>query len=197
MTGKQPCCQYCCPQHFTEQFYSDHPQAYASHPPTFLVQHTTVDENADGCAGSNYHQTMLAHNATSYLAAIPPGLERCYCTGQPEDPAAAGSDVAKWCNQSMKGGPHSIGRGLPPYKGVSSFGFKNALHPVWNLSWSAEYEDHTQPYCEMHTMGWAGMVEPLAEFMRHALQSHPRRRRLARRSGARAHHAEASSTPPL
>ena len=27
---------------------------------TFLVQHEAIDENADACAGSNYHETMLA-----------------------------------------------------------------------------------------------------------------------------------------
>ena len=51
----QPYCQLCCPRNFTEQFYQDNPEAYATHPPTFLVQ-TTVDFCSDSCAGRNYHE---------------------------------------------------------------------------------------------------------------------------------------------
>ena len=36
-----PCCQYCCPMNTTEQWYLDHPEDYATHPPTFLAQMTT------------------------------------------------------------------------------------------------------------------------------------------------------------
>eukprot|EP01052_Picozoa_sp_SAG31_P016166 SAG31_NODE_1061_length_10108_cov_5.521930_8_plen_142_part_00 len=38
LTGRQPCCSFCCPQNFTEQYYVDHPERYVDHPPTFLVQ---------------------------------------------------------------------------------------------------------------------------------------------------------------
>lgn len=76
-----PCCNYCCPQHFTEQWYLDHPQDYATHPPVFLVQHTTVDVGSDTCAALNYHETMQAHGGRSKMMLIPPNLEMCFCVG--------------------------------------------------------------------------------------------------------------------
>ena len=56
---------------------SPHVQDYARHPPTFLVQNTVVDENADTCAAINYHDTMIANGAHSVLALIPVAKERC------------------------------------------------------------------------------------------------------------------------
>ena len=78
-----PCCDFCCPQNFTEQWYLDHPQDYATHPPVFLVQHTTVDENSDTCAAINYHSTMQVHGGTligmlaSLLCISPPVFGAC------------------------------------------------------------------------------------------------------------------------
>ena len=50
---RPPCCQYCCPRNYTEQFYYDHPEEYRRHPPTFLAQMSTADKNADLCAARN------------------------------------------------------------------------------------------------------------------------------------------------
>lgn len=50
---RPPCCQYCCPRNYTEQYYYDHPEEYIHHPPTFLAQMTTADKNADLCAAKN------------------------------------------------------------------------------------------------------------------------------------------------
>jgi hypothetical protein len=50
---RPPCCQYCCPRNYTEQFYYDHPEEYDRHPPTFLAQMSTADKNADLCAARN------------------------------------------------------------------------------------------------------------------------------------------------
>jgi hypothetical protein len=78
-----PCCQYCCPEGVTEQHYLDHPEAYKAHPPTFLVQMSSIDINADLCAGRNYHNAMVAHGARSHLALVPKEDERCFCVGTP------------------------------------------------------------------------------------------------------------------
>ena len=82
LTGRPPCCAYCCPANFTEQFYADRPDKYAEHPPTFLVQHRNVDENADACAALNYHQTMVAHGGRSEIHMIEPDEARCFCIGR-------------------------------------------------------------------------------------------------------------------
>lgn len=133
--GKTPCCNYCCPANFTEAHYAEHPEAYARHPPTFLVQHSTLDENADTCAARNYHRTMVAHGGRSTLMLIPPRLERCYCVGSPGDPAAAGSPYAQHCSDFLPGQPPGGG------------------------------EDLSTERCIAHTMGFADVVLPLTEFL--------------------------------
>ena len=55
-----PCCQKCCPTNYTESWYHDHPADYSKHPPAFLAQLTTKDENADLCACKNYYDTLQA-----------------------------------------------------------------------------------------------------------------------------------------
>ena len=40
-TGPKPCCGYCCPTNFAEQYFHDHPDQWHSHPPAFLVQMAT------------------------------------------------------------------------------------------------------------------------------------------------------------
>ena len=47
--GVEPNCEYCCPDHFTEEHYFDHPEDYVTHPWTFLFQ-TEIDSDADSCA---------------------------------------------------------------------------------------------------------------------------------------------------
>ena len=115
--GHAPCCQKCCPTNFTEQYFFDHPDQYPKHPPAFLSQLTTADENADLCATRNYHETLVAHGVHSELVLTTPAYERCYCIGDPDvrphpgvarrrssahprcaqDPAAAGSPYSKYC----------------------------------------------------------------------------------------------------
>jgi hypothetical protein len=63
-----PCCNYCCPQNFTEMWYHDRPSDYPSHPHTFLVQTTTIDENSDTCAARNCEG---AASAWSWFSARP------------------------------------------------------------------------------------------------------------------------------
>ena len=40
-TGPKPCCGYCCPTDFAEQYFVDHPDQWHLHPPAFLVQMAT------------------------------------------------------------------------------------------------------------------------------------------------------------
>lgn len=67
-----PCCNYCCPKNFTEQAFADDPALYAKHPPTFLVQHTTLDVNADTCAAKMYHEAMTMLEQTRHSCSFPP-----------------------------------------------------------------------------------------------------------------------------
>jgi hypothetical protein len=60
----------------------------AEHPPTFLVQHRNVDENADACATLNYHQTMVAHGGRSEIHMIEPDEARCFCIERGSSSAA-------------------------------------------------------------------------------------------------------------
>lgn len=133
--GTTPCCDYCCPAEFTEQWYSDHPEDYSKHPEMFMVQVTTVDENSDTCAAINYHNTMKAHGGKSTMMLIPPNLETCYCVGSPDDKAAAGSPYSKHCPNFLPG--------LPPGKP----------------------ESRLTERCMMHALGFADAVEPLAKFL--------------------------------
>jgi hypothetical protein len=159
LTGKQPCCSYCCPQGFTEQHYADHPADYASHPPTFLVQATTVDENADADASINYHNEMIKHNAVSELWRIPVEQERCYCIGQRDDPAAEGSPLLDRCPQ--------FHAGMAPYSpcNISEQGWCRPIICNPATHECGAYEDHSTERCVSHSMGFAGMVEPLTRFL--------------------------------
>jgi hypothetical protein len=103
LTGRPPCCAYCCPANFTEQFYADRPEAYLEHPPTFLVQHRDIDENADACAALNYHNTMVAHGGRSEIHMIEPDEARCFCIGQGSDSAAAGAPDLGRCPAFLPG----------------------------------------------------------------------------------------------
>mmetsp|Transcript_10561 Transcript_10561/g.27138 ORF Transcript_10561/g.27138 Transcript_10561/m.27138 type:complete len:437 (+) Transcript_10561:32-1342(+) len=96
-----PCCSKCCPTNFTEGYYFTNPAAYAKHPPAFLSQLTTQDENADLCATRNYHETLLAHGVRSELVLTTPAYEKCYCIGDPADPAATGSPYSQYCTADM------------------------------------------------------------------------------------------------
>eukprot|EP01051_Picozoa_sp_SAG22_P008888 SAG22_NODE_705_length_7772_cov_45.048742_6_plen_346_part_00 len=138
----------------TEQYFLDHPEAYKTHPPTFLAQMRTLDINADLCASRNYHETMLAHGATSHIALVPAADERCFCVGTPGLEGLAGAAAAG--NPFAKEGCPIV----PP-----------DTHP------SQRYEDG-EFHCMDHTMGFAAMVEQLTQFLMDALanQTHQRRR---------------------
>ena len=90
-----------CPTNFTEQYYFDHPDDNKTHPPAFLGQMSTQDETADLCARKNYYDTLVAHGVETELVLIDPAYEKCYCIGDPNDPAAAGSPYAHYRNDDM------------------------------------------------------------------------------------------------
>eukprot|EP01050_Picozoa_sp_SAG11_P001941 SAG11_NODE_92_length_17132_cov_10.277285_15_plen_99_part_00 len=94
---------------------------------------------------------MLAHGARSELALIPPELERCYCIGQVDDPAAAGSPLLSHC-PSFHGGMAPV---IPGRTSIYS--------P--ELNETGAYEDHSTERCVSHAMGFAAMVEPLTRFL--------------------------------
>ena len=143
---EQPCCQYCCPQNVTEQWYLDHPEEYARHPPTFLVQMSgPIDINADLCAGRNYHETMVAHGGRSELALVPKADERCFCVGTP------GLEL---------NGTGAAARGNP---------FAAACSIIPEDVAPAQHYDDGRFHCMDHSMGFAAMVEPLTAFLLSAL----------------------------
>jgi PKHD-type hydroxylase len=82
----------CCPSDLTEDFFWYNPQDYPRHPPTLLVQ-SVGDNDADVDAARFYHQTMLAHGATSTHFAV---------GGQnhPVNPATFGV-VASWVRNAF------------------------------------------------------------------------------------------------
>jgi hypothetical protein len=81
--GDTPSCMFCCPSNYTEDWYHDHPEEYASHPFTLLAQ-TEVDNEADSSAAANYHHTMVGHGVgdRSELHYLPRTEQRCGCLGQ-------------------------------------------------------------------------------------------------------------------
>lgn len=123
---------------FTEAYY-DSKAKYKKHPPAFLAQGATHDENADLCACSNYHRTLLANGVESTLVLQPEHMEGCSCIGQADDPAAAGSPYAQFCR------PHTA----PPSDQCS----KSAPDPS------------TCSFCHSHVMAFAKMVVPLAKWV--------------------------------
>jgi hypothetical protein len=90
-------CQQCCPRNYTEQYYQDHPDKYASHPPTFLLQMSSVDNHADLCACKHYADALTAHGVSNKLVLVPTTDESCFCVGTPTEPAAAGSPFSPAC----------------------------------------------------------------------------------------------------
>jgi hypothetical protein len=109
--GTQPCCNYCCPDHFAEQYYEDNPAEWANHPPAFLAQLQGEDFNADLCAARHYHSTLAEHDVpvTMVLDTVYDS-EHCFCGGNPNDTAAVGSPFLGFCaNHTMKCAPHAKG----------------------------------------------------------------------------------------
>eukprot|EP00039_Didymoeca_costata_P000352 m.45218 g.45218 ORF g.45218 m.45218 type:complete len:462 (-) comp10212_c0_seq2:106-1491(-) len=93
----QICCNYCCPESYTEDYFAQNPHEYSAHPPSFLVQMGTYDINADLCATRNYYQALQNHNVSSELHLIESEAARCYCVGDPSDATAKGSPYLPYC----------------------------------------------------------------------------------------------------
>ena len=87
----------CCPANVTEDFYLQHPAAYASHPPCFLAQLRSYDVNTDLCATRKYYNTLRLHGVHAELQLVPKADEHCYCLGTPAEPAASFSNYSSWC----------------------------------------------------------------------------------------------------
>lgn len=160
--NRTPCCQYCCPEGFTEQHYAEHPEDYPAHPPVFLVQHSTIEENADSCAAQNYHSEMVLRGGDSTLVLIPPAQERCFCLGNPGVAADADSPYVGTCGPLSTGFLPGIGNTsctVPKNAGAryASFGPR--------LSECQEMGPGAGERCIVHTMGFGGMVLPLVEFV--------------------------------
>ena len=157
--GITPCCQYCCPEGFTEQHYADHPEAYASHPAAFLVQTSTLDENSDTCAARNYHTEMKKHGADSTLMLIPADQERCSCVGTPGVKADTLSAYAERCNTPAPGFLNGLGNStpctLPPESGARS--------------WGECEQSGSGQRCMLHTMGFGSMIDPLMKWVKRVI----------------------------
>lgn len=95
-----PYCGQCCPRNYTEQYYSDHPSEYTSHPPIFLSQTATVDNHADLCACKNYYETLQANGVKSEIVLVDADDQNCFCIGTPNNTAAAGSPFSQHCDAS-------------------------------------------------------------------------------------------------
>ena len=110
-------------------------------------------------ASVNYHNEMQAHNATSELWRILLEHERCYCIGQPDDPAAAGSPLLDRC-AGFKGGMAPV---APCGPGAEGYCKPTICNPATKQC--GAYEDHSTERCVSHSMGFAAMVEPLVRFL--------------------------------
>lgn len=102
---------------------------------------SSYDINADLCAGANYHTTLTRHGVASTLVCVSEDDERCFCVGQPDDPAAAGAPYTQQCLTKIPN--------CNPATEKSSFFAGN----------------QTTLCCLGHTMGFAAMVEPLLAFV--------------------------------
>eukprot|EP00658_Telonema_sp_P-2_P069344 TRINITY_DN5850_c0_g1_i1.p1 TRINITY_DN5850_c0_g1~~TRINITY_DN5850_c0_g1_i1.p1 ORF type:complete len:439 (+),score=38.77 TRINITY_DN5850_c0_g1_i1:205-1521(+) len=137
------CCEWCCPHDFTEQYFVDYPQAYPRHPPAFLMQLSTYDVNADLCAARNYARTLQANGVEAVLVLEAEERERCYCVGQEDDLAAAGSPFVGVCTASI------------PNRSQTPEGCLGE-----------HFEGKQEELCCLgHSMGFASMVDPLIRFV--------------------------------
>jgi len=102
-TPSLPSPSQCCPRNYTEAYYAENPDKWASHPPSFLAQTSTVDNHADLCACKNYHATLVAHGVKSVLNLVAEEDESCFCVGTPSNPDAAGSPYSAACNHPAWG----------------------------------------------------------------------------------------------
>ena len=89
-------------------------------------------------AARNYHETMVAHGAHSVLMLVPEDDARCFCVGTPG---------LEGTGEATKGNPYSVAcANIPADDSPLPFKQDGLLH------------------CMDHTMGFAGMVEPLTQF---------------------------------
>eukprot|EP00039_Didymoeca_costata_P027811 m.19238 g.19238 ORF g.19238 m.19238 type:complete len:433 (-) comp6517_c0_seq1:144-1442(-) len=89
LTANPLCCDYCCPQGYTEDYYAENPDQYTSHPPCFLAQSAASDFNADLCAAKLYYDALQKHNVTSKLVLLAKEDARCNCVGQRNDTSSS------------------------------------------------------------------------------------------------------------
>lgn len=135
----QTFCSYCCPRDWTEAYYEENPSEWASHPPVFLAQTSTVDGHADLCATRNYHKVMQSHGAQSTLVLVAPDDMSCFCVGTPANPDTAGSPWKDKCSE-----------------------------PGWGENCSVF--PNSNNCCITHTLGFASMVQPAADFVINAVK---------------------------
>ena len=114
-----PCCSFCCPANYTEQWYEDHPEDYPSHPAAFMAQLSTWDQNADLCAAKNYHETLLRHGARSQLVLVRPEDEDCFCIGNPAGAGgSAQSPYSQLCVNGSTGSRFECGQHAMAFAGM-------------------------------------------------------------------------------
>ena len=89
-----------------------------AHPAAFLAQLSGWDFNADLCATKHYYETLLSHKVKTALVLESPPVARgsytdktsCFCGGNPNDTAAAGSPFLGFCaNHTMTCASHTKG----------------------------------------------------------------------------------------
>ena len=108
----QPFCEYCCPMNYTEEWYVENASRYATHPHTLFGQ-VALDQSADSCASTNYHNTMIAHGAVSKRLVVAKDKIRCYsiggAAGDPSVPLPA-RNLSRFCSdRNMSSIAHAQG----------------------------------------------------------------------------------------
>jgi hypothetical protein len=110
---------------------------------------------------------MEAHGANSTLMLIPAEQERCFCVGNPNVTADAGSPFVNECSHFLPGIGNTsctVPSGWP-HDGERGAG----VEARQNRLGECEDTESAGERCMYHTMGFAGMVEPLTEFLMHHL----------------------------
>ena len=148
-----------------------------------------MDENADSCAARNYHAEMKRHGGDSTLSLIPPDQERCFCVGNANVSADAGSRYASRCGSFLPGlgktpcvlppGPNtSHPRGPLPFNSSLPRGRTAAVATgldggLGGGLGDGNFVECQYPFnverCMYHTMGWGGMLEPFMAFVKRTL----------------------------
>ena len=114
---------------------------------------------------------MQKHGGDSTMVLIPPEQERCFCLGEPTVPTDAGSPFTETCGTPPSGFLPGIGKTsctLPPpaatVNAKATAGTNGALSECQGMGPGAGER------CIVHTMGFGGMVTPLAQFVARVTQ---------------------------